>query len=314
MLQVANERGVAVRKKGDGLATGLAWFGVGLGLVELGAPRVLSRTIGVRDGAICRATMRALGLREVLNGAALLGARRSQPWLWARVAGDAIDLGMLALATRSRRRRAGWAGLATAATALLGVTALDLAAALRSRRRADPRAGDQEVTRAITIARPPAEVYACWRDLSELAQVFSHVESITRLDARRSHWRVKAPAGTTVAFDAEIVDDRPGELIAWRSLPDADIDSTGTVRFERAPGDRGTQLHVHMRYAAPAGRLGVAIAKLFGEAPEQQIAADLRHLKQVLETGSIVHSDASIHAGMHPARPRDQQERMEVIP
>jgi uncharacterized membrane protein len=215
------------------------------------------------------------------KGAARRGLTRGLGWF-------SVGLGLaLGFAVRSRRRRAS---------------------------RIDPHASDQEVARVITIARSPEEVYGCWRNLANLARFMSHVVSIEPIDERRSHWRVCGPAGAVIEYDAEMVEDRANECISWRSLPGADVESSGTVRFERAPGDRGTEVHVRMRYAAPAGKLGVAIAKLFGEEPGQQIDADLHHLKQLLETGEIVHSDASIFPGMHAARPRDADERMEVIP
>jgi uncharacterized membrane protein len=107
----------------------------------------------------------------------------------------------------------------------------------------------------------------------------------------------------SVEWDAEITEDRANELIAWRSLPGAEVDNVGRVRFVPAPGGRGTEVHVELSYRPPAGVLGATFAKLFGEAPEQQIEGDLRRLKQVLETGEVVHSDASIHRGAHSARP-----------
>jgi uncharacterized membrane protein len=131
----------------------------------------------------------------------------------------------------------------------------------------------------------------------------AHLESVQVLDDRRSHWKAKAPAGTTVEWDAETIEDRPNELIAWRSLPDATVPNSGTVRFKDAPGDRGTEVLVQLSYQPPGGKVGALIAKLFGEEPKQQVKGDLRRFKQVMETGEIVHSDASIHRGPHPAYP-----------
>jgi uncharacterized membrane protein len=97
--------------------------------------------------------------------------------------------------------------------------------------------------------------------------------------------------------------DRPDEAIGWRSVEGTRVPNRGVVRFEPAPGDRGTQVRVELKYEPPGGALGSAFAKLFGEEPSQQIAGDLRRLKQVLETGEVLHSDASVHRGLHPARP-----------
>jgi uncharacterized membrane protein len=126
-------------------------------------------------------------------------------------------------------------------------------------------------------------------------------------DERRSHWKAKGPAGSSVAWGAEIVEDRPNERIAWRSLDGAEVDNSGSVRFVRAPGGRGTEVHVEIRYSPPAGAVGAMIARLFGEAPDQQLADDLLHFKQVMETGEVVLSDTSpegTHLLQRPAQPR----------
>src|SRR5205823_3759938 len=107
----------------------------------------------------------------------------------------------------------------------------------------------------------------------------------------RQHWVVKAPAGTKVEWDAEIVDDRPNELIGWRSVDDADVENEGSVHFERAPRNRGTVLYVQLRYKPPGGIAGAMVAKLFGEQPQQQLEHDLRRFKQILETGEIPRTD-----------------------
>jgi uncharacterized membrane protein len=163
-----------------------------------------------------------------------------------------------------------------------------------------------QVRQTLTITRAPEEVYAFWRDFRNLPQFMSHLEAVQVIDDRRSRWTARAPAGRTVEWEAEIVEDRPGELIAWRSLPDADVPNSGWVRFARAPGDRGTELIVELQYDPPAGALGAAIAKLLGEEPNEQVKGDLRRFKQVLETGEVVHSDASIYRGPHPARPPER--------
>jgi uncharacterized membrane protein len=114
----------------------------------------------------------------------------------------------------------------------------------------------------------------------------NHLESVTTTGEGRSHWVAKAPAGTTVQWDAEIYNEKEGELIAWRSLEGADVDNAGSVRFEPA-GAGGTTVRVTLRYDPPGGAVGAAIARIFGENPEQQIEEDLRRFKQVMETGEV---------------------------
>src|SRR5512135_2021153 len=97
--------------------------------------------------------------------------------------------------------------------------------------------------RAVTINRPPAELYAFWRDFTNLPRFMSHLQSVRVIDDRHSHWETRAPLDKdkTVGWDAEIVDDQPDRLIAWRSLPGADVANQGTVRFTPAPRDLGTE-------------------------------------------------------------------------
>src|SRR5262245_58640253 len=116
----------------------------------------------------------------------------------------------------------------------------------------------------VTIMRPADELSARWRDLARLPEVMRHLESVTRLDSARSRWVVRGPRGARFTWDAELVADEPGRLIAWRSVDGADVDNAGSVRFTPAPGDRGTEVKVRMSYAPPAGRTGDAIAALFG--------------------------------------------------
>jgi uncharacterized membrane protein len=143
------------------------------------------------------------------------------------------------------------------------------------------------VEQAVTINRPPAELYEFWRRFDELPRFMDHLVSVRPADRRFSHWVAKAPAGRTVAWDAEVINDVPGELIGWRTLPGADVVSAGSVRFKPAPGGRGTEVHVHLQYAPPAGKAGATVAWLLGYEPSQTIREDLRRFKQLMETGEV---------------------------
>ncbi len=289
------------------VAQALGWFSVGLGLAQLASPGGLARFIGVTDSDQNRKTMLALGLRELTSGVGILTQPQAAGWVWSRVAGDAMDLALLGRGLNSRNANR---NRVTAATlAVVGVTLLDfLTSQQLSRRRngAAARAGQErrgvQVKEAITVNRPPDEAYRFWRDFSNLPRFMAHLESVQVLDDNRSRWKAKAPAGATVEWEAEITEDRPGELIAWRSLQHADVQNAGTVRFSRAPGNRGTEITVELRYEPPGGTLAAMVAKLFGEEPSQQVKSDLRRFKQVMELGEVVHSDASIHRGLHPAQ------------
>jgi len=146
---------------------------------------------------------------------------------------------------------------------------------------------------AITINASPDEVYAQWRDFERLPTFMYHLESVETTGEGRWHWVAKAPAGTTVEWDAEITEDVPGQSIAWRSLDGASVDNSGSVRFQPRPGGRATEVYVQVEYSPPGGALGKVVAKLFGEEPNQQISDDLRRFKQIIETGEIARSDGS---------------------
>ena len=167
--------------------------------------------------------------------------------------------------------------------------------------------GKSRITRqSLTVRRPIDEVYRFWHDFENLPRFMQHLESVRVTGPRTSHWKAKAPAGMSVEWDAEIIEDRPNELIAWRSLEGSEVRHEGTVRFVAAPGDRGTEVRVELEYVPPAGAIGARIAKLFREEPGQQLHDDLRAFKQVMEIGEVVRSDASIHDGPHPAQPSEE--------
>lgn len=281
--------------QGASLAQGLGWFSLGLGLAEVVAPSAMARVVGVADNRRSRAALRALGAREIASGAAILAGRTSPGPVWARVLGDAIDLAVLGLALRARRTSASRALIAMAAVA--GVAALDVFTAVRLRR---SLAVAKPVRASVTVNRTPVQVYAAWRNLHDLPHFIDSLSAVRMLDARRSRWTAKAPAGMTVEWDAELVDDQPGERMAWRTLPGSEVEHEGSVTFRAAPGHRGTEVHWEMRRGGRGGRVAEVVAGAFAA---HQMAADLRRFKQVMETGALVHSDASVHRGMHAAQP-----------
>ena len=144
-----------------------------------------------------------------------------------------------------------------------------------------------KVEKTVTINKPAAELYRYWHDFGNLSSFMKHVKSVTVVDSKRSHWVATAPLGATVEWDADIIEDRENEFISWASVEGADIDNSGFIRFKRATGDRGTEVKVVMEYAPPGGAATAAIAKLFGEEPEQQIGDDLRRFKMLMEAGEI---------------------------
>ena len=283
-----NLRRVVDKRNRQQLTRGLGWFSIGLGLAELLAPRALSRIIGAPHRP---ALMRTLGLREIAAGMGILAQpHNSGPWMTARVAGDAMDLGLLGLAFLAEESEHGRLALATSAVA--GVTALDVLCAQDARRGTAP--GDHGVVhfeRSIIVNRSAEELFDLWRNVEELPRFMNHLVSVQASAGGRSHWVAKGPAGATIEWDAEIINERLNELIAWRSLPEGDLDHAGSVRFQPARGGRGTLVRVEMQYRAPAGVAGAKIAKFLGQSPEMQVAVDLHRFKQWAETGEIARTE-----------------------
>lgn len=304
--------GVSLRAAAEQRARRLGFFSLGLGFAQLVAAGPLARLIGLRDNRRSRAALRAIAAREIASGVGLLAKPESSSYLWARVAGDVMDLALLGDSLTSRP--ASRARVALAGAAVLGIAALDVlsAASLSRNGSVQKLVLPIHVVKSITINCAPETVYLFWRDLQNLPRFMAHLESV-EVQNGTSVWRAKAPAGLSVEWQAEITLDRPNQAIAWRSLEGALVPNRGVVRFSLAPGGRGTEVQVELKYDPPGGAVAAAIAKLFGQEPSQQIAGDLRRLKQLLETGGVVHSDASIHAGMHAARPPAESEAITLL-
>jgi uncharacterized membrane protein len=211
--------------------------------------------------------------------------------------GASVTMGtaLLALALSQRRKPGAFAfGLAGAYLAWRGATGhCALYEALDTGTAEDPDderldAGghdDVSIEAAATIARPPDEVYAFFRRLENAPRFMAFIESVQETGATRSRWVARAPTGQTLDWEAEILEDIPGQLIAWRSDPRALVHHAGAVRFRPAPGGRGTEVRLGVEYDPPGSAIGRSIAALFGSATEYRVDEDLRRLKQILEAG-----------------------------
>lgn len=212
---------------------------------------------------------------------------------WERTLSVAAGAGLIELGRRTHgaSRAAAWAtGAGLLALGASGYCPINQAIG-RARRRDDPKralAGSRGVivSSAVTIQMSARSLYDFWRDLSNLPRVMPYLMRVERIDDLRSHWVARGPAGQTVQWDAAIINDVPGELIGWQSLPGADVASAGSVRFR--PLQRGgTEVTVRLQYAPPGGRLGASLAWLLGASPAQQVREALRQLKQTMETGEV---------------------------
>ena len=294
------------------IGRGLGAFSVALGTIQLLAPRRVLDMAGLRADGTARRAVRVIGVRELVTGGGLLAGRARAPFAWARVAGDAMDLALLGgTAARRGLRR----DRTTATMGIVGlVSAADLAAGVLLARRL--RAGRDEahgssseprpVRAAVTIDVPRADLYARWRRLEDLPRYMDGLKEVRQTSERRSHWVAEAPTGT-VAWDAEIIDDRPGERIAWRALPGSAVRHEGSVTFADAAGGRGTQVVAELAWEPPLGPLGSVAALVTGQHPAKRLGDDLHRFKQVMETGAVAVARADPPGTVaSPARPAQE--------
>lgn len=294
---------------GRRLSRALGASSLALATPQLVAPRLVDRCIGVAPTRPAAAVMRAVGMQELGIGAAILLRPLDPALLWTRVGGDVVHLTMLARAAsrhRNDRRR-----VAMAAAAVAGIAAADLTAARRLSRRNQTGDGALRVRSSITINLPPDDVYRRWCRFEDLPRFMAHLERVS-VDGAVQHWVARAPAGTTVEWDAQVTEDVPGQRLAWRSLEGADVENSGSVQLRPAPRGAGTEMTVEIDYRPPGGSIGASVARLFGEEPTQQLKDDLRRFKQIAETGEVARSDAipagtstqrQLHLLQRPAQP-----------
>src|SRR5215475_2462433 len=166
--------------------------------------------------------------------------------------------------------------------------ALSVSTAKRKGLRASVKHGAGiKVEKSVTINKPADELFRFWHNFENLPSFLRHLESVRAigdLSGRLSHWAARLPAGMKVEWDAEIINEEPNELIAWRSLEGAQVPNAGSVRFERNPNGQGAEVKVAIEYAPPAGKIGSLVAKFLGEDPERRVDEDLHRFKQLMET------------------------------
>jgi uncharacterized membrane protein len=150
-----------------------------------------------------------------------------------------------------------------------------------------PAPTDLHIKKSVTVNKPVEEVYAYWRNLENLPRFMKHIKSVQTLDEKRSHWVAAVLRDMEVEWDAQILVDRPNEMIAWESLPGAKVENRGNVKFVQAPGGRGTEVHVSLEYLPPGAALGRVAAGVLNFVTEHQIKEDIRNFKHILEAGEI---------------------------
>lgn len=277
----------SARAQQQRIAQRLGWFSVGMGLAQLIAPRTVCRLVGM---PAVPTFMRICGLRELACGIGILTQPDRTPWLQARIAGDAMDF--VALAASAAASGANGRRVALAMAAVGGVSALD-AYCSRSLAEAEARVPRHD-TDTIAVNRPVEELYRYWREFQNLPRIMPHIESVQPLGDDVFHWVALGPAGTRLEWDSEVIDDKPNERLAWRSLEGSDVFNAGSVRFDPAPAGRGTYVTVELLYEPPAGSITDTVAKLFGRDPGQQVRADLHAFKMLMETGEMATTEGQL--------------------
>jgi uncharacterized membrane protein len=270
------------------IAQALGWFSIGLGVAELIAPRKMAKATGLNNRS---GLMPLLGVREITSGIGILASEKRSPWLWSRVVGDVMDLALVGSGCisnpRNRTRLAVTGAIVAGATAIDYLASQKLTADEKHPQRNGEHSKNQNLFRTIIINKSAKALHQAWRSCEMFPSIIPGLKSVTSTGATTQHWVASGPGGVDIEWDAEIVEDRPGDCISWRSLPGATVPNSGTIRFEELPNDRGTVVRLKMDYDPPGGGLGAKLAKLFGKAPEQQASEFLRKFKQLVETGEI---------------------------
>jgi uncharacterized membrane protein len=151
-----------------------------------------------------------------------------------------------------------------------------------------------KIEEAVTVERSPADLYQFWRNFENLPRFMRNVESVQITGDTTSRWAVKGPFGKRWEWEATIINEVENELIAWQTSGDAQVQNAGSVRFIPSRSGRGTEVKVVVEYlppAGPAGRVGAALGTLIGRSPAEEVKADLRRFKQLMETGEVASTD-----------------------
>jgi uncharacterized membrane protein len=293
------------------LTTFIGWFSIGLGAVQVLTPRIFLRLFGIKARNTNVLLTRVVGLREISSGIGIFAEPRPITWIQARIVGDAMDIMLLGRAFTSKQITNPISSGA-ALLSVLAITVVDLATnQLISNKPSQittnvMQGSVMRVRKSVTVNRPIADVYAFWRNFENLPQFMRHIQSISVLENGRSHWVAQNSGESALEWEAVLVGDTPDEQITWQAVEDGDMHTDGSVQFRPAPGDRGTEVLVDIKYHPPVGKLGAGFIRLFGTHPEQLLYDELRMFKQIMETGEVVRSDGAVPGqkmGQRPAQP-----------
>jgi uncharacterized membrane protein len=254
-----------------------------------GAVIFVKKELPMSSATLTRARMRRPSLRQTTRPAPKVNVGDKER-LWSFLGGTALGLYGLS------RFSLGGLALAAVGGSLIyrGVTGhcglyqrLDINTVPPVGPATSVRAGHGvKVEESVLINRDVATLWRFWRNLENVGRFMRHLEHVEEHDARRSHWTARDPLGRHFQWEAEIINEKENELIAWRSVEGSEVDTAGSVHFRELPHGQGTEVRVVLKYDAHANQLAEPIARLLGESPRQQIHEDMQHFKQVMETGT----------------------------
>lgn len=180
-------------------------------------------------------------------------------------------------------------------------TALAAAGGLLAYKASQATTGKSDTRAVFLVNASPEEAYTLWRNFAGLPRFMVHLKSVRELDRRRSEWTAIGPGQREIHWNAEITEDTPNRRIAWRSLPNSEVHTTGSVDFRPDPQGRGTFVSAHVEYGLPGGSLTSGLAALFGKNPEFVVREDVRRFKQLLESGEVPTTRGQTHGprGVH---------------
>lgn len=212
-------------------------------------------------------------LASVVGGGtlAIVGLTRSSPWGWVLAA---LGGGLLYRGVTGH----------CPSYSMLGINTADKPHGPES---VIPAGHGVRIERSVVINRSPEECFRFWRRLENLPRFMTHLATVRETSNTRSTWVAREPLGIRVQWDAEIINELAPQVIAWRSLPNSDVQTAGSVHFTSARFGRGTEVRVNMKYDFPGGSIGSALARLFGQHPDDQVREDLERFKQLIEAGEI---------------------------
>jgi uncharacterized membrane protein len=266
---------------GNGAAKFLGWFSIGLGIAEVAFPKRLARAIGT---PVKPMTTRLMGLREIGVGVGILAARSPGPWIKARVAGDAVDLALLSNAYGSKS--ADRVRLAGTTAAVAAISAADIIYA-RKLNGSEFSQRQIRIESSVAVNRSPEECYRFWRQVENFPRFMKNLKEVHPTGERTSRWQLKAGDLKTLEWNAEITRDTPNETIEWQSLKDADLENSGSVRFQARPSGKGTYVRVAMEYAPPLSDIAAIAPRILEKITVHSLHEDLRRFKSLMECGEI---------------------------